>query len=758
MLETAVLERQDEPSLSSNIFSLNPPQLEAVLTFDRPLLVLAGAGSGKTRVITAKIAEIISSGRAMSFQILAVTFTNKAANEMVERVRHFCGIEASQINIGTFHSICVKILRQCANLVGFGNNFLIADTSDQKKIIKDIITEMGMDAKAFPPSVISSFISRVKEKFLSPHELTASLSHFPNIYREIRLDKIYEEYQSRLHSQNMMDFDDLLFFTTRILTENELVLEQYRDRFKYILIDEYQDINALQSRWFRLLAGSNQNICVVGDDDQSIYGWRGADVSIILSFAKDFKNAQVIKLEQNYRSTQNIISVAEKIISNNKNRLGKNLFTEEVEGEKVEITCYSDSKIEARETVSRIENIKKREGRNFTDFAILVRASSQTRILEEAFIALSIPYKIIGGLKFYERREIKDILSYIKVINGTADDIAMERVLKTPKKGIGETSIDKLVEYAKKRQVSLMQACFDLTGDDPFAETGIVGVKAFSILTNFFGLIKKWRENGKAGMREFIAEIVRMIEEIRYIEFLKEEDEDQIDARSANINELLNSMQGFETVDAFLEHISLISSADDAGIEGEDAVKMLTIHTAKGLEFPVVFLPGWEEGLFPSAKTLDEGGEIGIEEERRLAYVAITRARERLFLSHTKMRMIYGGFNPTRESMFIAEIKHSNAVSYRDKSIGSASATFGINYGRNYEMSGERFRAGSFSEEIKNVKKLDLIEVGVIVKHKIFGFGKVSKKVSPNLFEVIFDEDLERKTIRNDFLTFVKKE
>jgi DNA helicase-2/ATP-dependent DNA helicase PcrA len=255
-----------------------------------------------------------------------------------------------------------------------------------------------------------------------------------------------------------------------------------------------------------------------------------------------------------------------------------------------------------------------------------------------------------------------------------------------------------------------------------------------------------------------VAEIVRMIEEIRYIEFLKEEDEDQIDARSANINELLNSMQGFETVDAFLEHISLISSADDAGMEGEDAVKMLTIHTAKGLEFPVVFLPGWEEGLFPSAKTLDEGGEIGIEEERRLAYVAITRARERLFLSHTKMRMIYGGFNPTRESMFIAEIKHSNAVSYRDKSIGSSSATFGINYGRNYEMSGERFRAGSFSEEIKNVKKLDLIEVGVIVKHKIFGFGKVSKKVSPNLFEVIFDEDLEKKTIRNDFLTFVKKE
>jgi DNA helicase-2/ATP-dependent DNA helicase PcrA len=614
-----------------------------------------------------------------------------------------------------------------------------------------------MDAKAFPPSVISSFISRVKEKFFSPLELSSNLSHFPNIYREIKLDKIYEEYQSRLHSQNMMDFDDLLFFTTRILSENEYILEQYKEKFKYILIDEYQDINALQSRWFRLLAGSNQNICVVGDDDQSIYGWRGADVSIILSFAKEFKNAHIIKLEQNYRSTQNIISVAEKIISNNKNRLGKNLFTNEIDGEKVEITCYSDSKIEARETVSRIENLKKRESRNFTDFAILVRASSQTRILEEAFIALSVPYKIIGGLKFYERREIKDILSYIKVINNTADDIAMERVLKTPKKGLGEVSIDKLLEYAKKRQISLMQACFDLTGDDPFAETKIIGVKAFTILNNFTNLIRKWRENGKSSISDFIAEIVRMIEEIKYIEFLKEEDEDQIDARSANINELLNSMQGFETVDAFLEHISLISSADDAGIEGEDAVKMLTIHTAKGLEFPIVFLPGWEEGLFPSAKTLDEGGEIGVEEERRLAYVAITRARERLFLSHTKMRMIYGGFNPTRESIFVSEIKHSSAVQYRDKSIGNASSTFGINYGRNYEMSGERFRAGSFSEEIKNVKKLDLIEVGVVVKHKIFGFGKVVKRASPNLFEVIFDEDMERKTRRSDFLTFVRK-
>ncbi len=487
--------------MQENQFSLNPPQMEAVLTFDRPLLVLAGAGSGKTRVITAKIAEIINTGRAMPFQILAVTFTNKAASEMVERVKKFCYLEASHLNIGTFHSICVKMLRQCANLIGFGNNFLIADTSDQKKIIKDIMTEMGMDAKAFPPSTILSFISRVKEKFLSPEEFVMSFSHFPNIYRDIKLDKIYSEYQNRLKMQNMMDFDDLLFFATRLLSENDIILEQYREKFKYILIDEYQDINALQSRWFKLLAGSNQNICVVGDDDQSIYGWRGADVSIILSFAKDFKNAQVIKLEQNYRSTKNIISVAEKIISNNKNRLGKTLFTEEEEGERVEIICYSDSKIEARETVSRIESLKKAGGRKFTDFAVLVRASSQTRILEEAFIALSVPYKIIGGLKFYERREIKDVLSYIKVINGTADDIAMERVLKTPKKGFGDASIEKLVEYSKRHKISLMQTCLDITGDNPFIETGILGVKAFSILNHFVNSVRRWKENAKNGMK-----------------------------------------------------------------------------------------------------------------------------------------------------------------------------------------------------------------------------------------------------------------
>lgn len=732
-----------------NYDSLNNPQFEAVKTFDAPVLVLAGAGSGKTRVITAKIAEIIKTGRAHPFQILAVTFTNKAANEMIHRIRNM-GVDSANLNIGTFHSICVKMLRRFANLIGFGNNFLIADSADQKKIVKDILQGLGMDIKAFPAGLILSFISRVKEQFIEPFELATNFTNFPNIYREIRMDKIYAEYQQILKSQNMMDFDDLLFFTTKLLSENKDILLQYKELFKYILIDEYQDINSLQYRWFKLLSEGNQNICVVGDDDQSIYGWRGADVSIILSFARDFKNAKIVKLEQNYRSKGSIINIAQGIISNNKNRLGKTLFTEDEAGEKVKITALPDSKMEAREITSKIEHYKKNKGYKYNDFAILVRATSQTRILEEAFIADGIPYKIIGGLKFYERREIKDILSYIKLVNGNIDDISMERVLKTPKKGLGDTTIEKIVEYAKERKISFMKACFDIAGDDPFIPPKIIGVKALNILSIFCHNARKWSVKAKCGsMQGFIEQIVKVIEEIRYIEFLKEEDEDNIDQRAANINELLNSMQGFESVDEFLEHISLVSSFDEADAESENSVKMMTMHSSKGLEFPVVFLPGWEEGLFPSAKTVDEGGEVGIEEERRLAYVGITRAREDLFISYSKMRMIYGGFIPTRESMFIAEIKPNEYIDYRDKTLGYASNAY--NGGGAYRER-EFAKPISFSSEIK--QKISVIDEGFKVKHKIFGAGIVVKKVSPHLMEVEFESG-ETKTIKQDFLSLI---
>lgn len=734
------------------LLKLNNFQLEAVKTFEKPILILAGAGSGKTRVITSKIAEIINTKKAFPFQILAVTFTNKAANEMFERVRASCD-SVNEMNIGTFHSVCVKMLRKNADLVGFNSNFSIADSADQKKLIKSIMDSLEIDTKVFAPNKILDFISRVKEKFLNPYELEANLRQFPNIYREAKLDQIYKLYQERLLLQNIMDFDDLLFFTVRLLSENPDVLAYYRECFRYILVDEYQDINALQYRWFRLLASDNKNICVVGDDDQSIYGWRGADVGIILSFTKDFPDAKIIKLEQNYRSTGNIIKCADTIIANNKNRLGKKLFTEEMDGEKVKITCYSDSKIEAKEIVSKIENSRKMNSRKYSDFAILVRASSQTRILEEALIALGIPYKIIGSLKFYERREIKDILAYIKIINGMEDDIAMERIIKTPKKGIGDTSIEKLIEFGRKKQISLVKACFDITSDNP-SESGIIGIKALKTLTDFTNCIKKWGEDASFGTKALIQTVMRVIDEIRYFESLKEEDEDQIEAREANINELLNLMQSFESINAFLEHISLVSNNDELTAETEDAVKILTIHASKGLEFPIVFLPGWEEGLFPSGKTVDE---IGVEEERRLAYVGITRAMENVFISHTKMRMIHGGFNKTRESIFVAELKATKCVEYRDKTSGMESGISGFGYGRKYEICGQRFKGGSFVDEIKGVakKKIDFMDKGATVKHKVFGTGTVSRKISTNLFEVVFD-DMETKTIRGDFLIFVK--
>jgi DNA helicase II / ATP-dependent DNA helicase PcrA len=740
--------------INNSQLALNKPQQEAVSTFDKPILVLAGAGSGKTRVIAAKIAEILNTQRAEPFQILAVTFTNKAANEMLERVNKVCSVNTSYLNIGTFHSICVKMLRSFANLVNFQNNFLIADTSDQKKIIKDILSRLQMDPKTFPPSMILSFISRIKEKFITPEEFLINSSKFPNFYKESNIAAIYAEYQSILKNQNMMDFDDLLFFTTKLLNENPQVLEQYQQKFKYILIDEYQDINALQFKWFKLLADGNSNICAVGDDDQSIYGWRGADVSIILSFAQEFKNAQIIKLEQNYRSTKNIISVAESIISNNQNRLGKTLFTEEEEGDKVKITAFNDSKTEAREIANQIQKMHNNQTANYKDCAVLVRASSQTRILEEAFIAFSIPYKIIGGLKFYERKEIKDILSYIKAINNTVDDISFERILQTPKKGIGITSIDRILDYSRKNKISLMQACFNISGDDPFIEGKIIGVKAYNILCNFVNLIKKYQTQAMGDMQTFISSIVKLIEEIKYIEFLKAEDEDNIEARTANINELLNSMQSFESVDEFLEHISLVSSLDEED-ENWNTVKILTIHAAKGLEFVNLFLPGWEEGLFPSMKTINDGGASAIEEERRLAYVAITRARKKLFLSYTKMRMIYGGFNPTKESLFIAEIKQLDSVDFRDKTFGSNSSFDNQNsYYKEREYSNKR---DSFAFEIQN-KKINVINLNSIVKHKIFGIGKVNKKINDKMFEVIFEEDLIRKTIKGDFLEFIKQE
>ena len=740
----------DKQESNKLLNDLNENQKIAVTSFEKPLLILAGAGSGKTRVITYKIAHILANGLAFSYQILAVTFTNKAAREMCERVNHL-GYNASEMNIGTFHSICVKMLRRNADQVGFSTNFVILDSADQKKVIKDILSEFGLDVKVFPPQMILFYISKMKERFLSPDEVGVYLMELPSFAREIKLDKIYKTYQDRLRSMNAMDFDDLLFFATKLLINNKNILEQYQKKFRFILIDEYQDINVLQFKWFQLLAGDNKNVCCVGDDDQSIYGWRGADVSIILSFKKHFKDAEIIKLEQNYRSTGNILSVADSLISKNSNRHGKQLWTEADSGEKVLITCYPDGKAEARDIVSKIAAFKKVMNRNYSDNAILVRASSQTRILEEAFISSKLPYKIIGGLKFYERKEVKDILSYIKLLNGSPDDIAFERVLSVPKKGIGDSAIDKIYSYSRQGRISLFDGAKELSLDNPFASAGILTSRTAVPLTEFLRKVKKWQDEVSDG--EDVSKVLtRIVEEIKYIDYLKEEDADAIDSRIGNINELIAFMQTFSQINDFLEHVSLVSDQDD--VADEDNVKIMTMHTSKGLEFPIVFLPGWEEDTFPSKRTVDESGEKGIEEERRLAYVAITRARENLFISFARARFTFGQVHGSCESRFVSEIKHDakDNIDIRDKSTADDIRPKRQSH---YDSFRERFDP-KLSDKINDdfAQKIEIkkeFKIGQEVKHKMFGKGKIVARPTSSVYEVEFYSG-ETKSIRFDFL------
>ena len=746
-----------------NLNDLNEEQRRAVEVFDKPLLVLAGAGSGKTRVITYKIAYILQNGMAFPWQILAVTFTNKAAKEMMERVSHMSP-DVKDINIGTFHAICVKMLRKNADLIGFSKSFVILDSSDQKKIMKSILDEEGIDPKVYNAQSVLSFLSRIKEKFYSPDDLNSGIDQFPFFYKDIKIERIYKTYQERLKAMNAMDFDDLLFYATKLLAQNKEVLEQYRQKFRYILIDEYQDINTLQFKWFQLLTGDNKNVCCVGDDDQSIYGWRGADVSLILSFAKWFKGSEIIRLEQNYRSTGHILSTATAVISNNNNRHGKTLWTEANDGETVKITCYNDSKAEARDISAKINAYVKTWDKSYNSFAILVRASSQTRILEESLIASQIQYKILGGLRFYERREVKDILAYIKTLHGNPDDIAFERVLSVPKKGIGQSTIDKIYDFARKNGISLQNAAMDVSVGNMFGSDITIPRQALNSLSLFFKNLKKWKD--QISSTNFIDTLSNVIEEIKYEEYLKDEDEDDVSGRMDNIQELLTSLQSFTSVDDFLEHVTLVSDQDDGG--DDNHVKVMTIHTSKGLEFPIVFLPGWEDGLFPSARTVEESGETGIEEERRLAYVAITRAREELFISHARTRITFGTLQSSRESMFVNEIKKGapNSIDFRDKS----DFTDGPRKTSQFDSRRNSYSANSsahlktsennFADEIKAVKQYltkvktnsPKIAEGTKVAHKTFGSGVVIKQVAGLIYEIQFSNG-DVKSIRSDFLT-----
>ena len=626
--------------------NLNAEQKNAVLDIEGPNLIVAGAGSGKTRVLTTKLAYIISEKKAWPNQILCVTFTNKAAKEMQNRVLGFIKGESSAVPwLGTFHSISVKFLRRHAEAIGFKSNFTILDTDDQKKLIRKICEAENIDAKKISPQFIMSFIDNWKNKGLMHDEVKVKKSNT----LETQILKVYSIYQKKTRDLNAMDFGDLILFTVKLFENNGDIVELYRKNFKYILVDEYQDTNFIQNKWLKLLVNSNQNICCVGDDDQSIYSWRGAEIKNFLTFDKIYPNCKVYKLEQNYRSTKNILETASSLISNNNSRVGKKLWSSGSTGELVKLNCYSNGKGEA-EGVSDIIEKKLKEKYSLNNVSILVRAIYQTKEFEERFLKIGLGYRVLGGIRFYERAEIKDSISYLRIVNQKFDDLALERVIGSPKKGIGDATLKRIYDFGAKNKLCLEDSIINLIELDQFKPKI---KKTFSILIK---MIEKWRSEAKK-IKHY--DLLKMIlDESGYSSTLKNKKDLENENRLENLKELIRAMQDYDNLQSFLEHVSLATSADQEW-EGEK-INLMTMHAAKGLEFDVVFLPGWEEGLFPHQKSLQEKGDFALEEERRLAYVGITRAKKEAFLSFAIRRAYQGDWMDAIPSRFINELPNNN--------------------------------------------------------------------------------------------------
>jgi DNA helicase II / ATP-dependent DNA helicase PcrA len=622
---------------------LNPPQREAVLTTEGPLLVLAGAGTGKTAALTARLAHLIATRKAWPSQILAVTFTNKAAREMRERVSALSqGALEGMPWLGTFHSVAARMLRSHAELVGLQSNFTILDTDDQLRVAKQLIQAANLDEKRWPARQLASLIDRWKNRGWTPRQVDAGESE---AFAAGRGADLYAQYQERLKALNACDFGDLLLHMLVIFRTHADVLEGYRERFRYILVDEYQDTNQGQYEWLKLLAEPRRNLCCVGDDDQSIYSWRGAEVANILRFEKDFPGAAIIRLEQNYRSTSHILSAADGLIAHNAGRLGKSLWTDAGEGEKVRVIGVWDGPEEARRVGEEAES-RMRSGGSLDDVAILVRAQFQTREFEERFIAVGLPYQIIGGFRFYERAEIRDAIAYLRLVVQPADDLAFERIINQPKRGLGDKAVATVHRHARAIQQPLLLASANLLDSDELTP------QARRSLGNFVADIARWRKMASELPHPEIARI--MLDESGYTAMLQADRSAESAGRLENLSELTRAMEEYESLGAFLEHVSLVMDNDDAR-QGE-RITIMTIHAAKGLEFDTVYLPGWEEGVFPSQRSLDEGGLASLEEERRLAYVAITRARRRCTIVHAANRRIYGQWTSSIPSRFIAEL------------------------------------------------------------------------------------------------------
>lgn len=742
---------------------LNDMQSAAVQYTDGPLLLLAGAGSGKTRVLTHRVAYLIEEKGVAPYNILAITFTNKAAGEMRERVDRIVSFGAESVWVSTFHSLCVRILRRYIDNLDYQTNFTIYDSDDQKAVVKECLKKLNMDSKQYPERGIMAEISRAKERFISPAEFDREAS---GNYRKMQIARVYNEYQAKLKQSNALDFDDLLYKTVELFQFHPEILENYQDRFRYIMVDEYQDTNHIQFLLIKQLAAKHRNLCVVGDDDQSIYKFRGANIYNILNFEEEYPEARVIKLEQNYRSTKNILKAANGVISHNEGRKDKALWTELPEGDKVTFSLFDTEYQEAESVVREIAKMHKNEGKTYNYFAILYRTNAQSRIFEEKLLMQNIPYKIIGGQNFYGRREVKDLICYLKVVDNGRDDMAVRRIINVPKRGIGAASLDKIQAYANTYEMGLLDAMFEASN--------VPGLnRAAAKVEGFTNLILDFRDLLETGIR--LSELYdAILERTGYQDELVAEHTEESEARLENLAELKNKIVQYEqeaehpTLSELLEEIALVADVDSLE-ESKDKVLLMTLHSAKGLEFPCVFLGGMEDRLFPSGMALNSDDPDAVEEERRLCYVGITRAKEKLYLSAARQRMMHGTANFNPISRFVKEIpedviekngegafamrRQMESLQQAKRDLASRGATVSskpYSYQKNAATG-----TPAFGKEFR-VERMEIdYGVGDTVEHVKFGTGVVTAMVSGGKdYEVTVD--FEKVGVKRMFASFAK--
>ena len=713
-----------------NLDTLNPAQREAVEKTEGPVLILAGAGSGKTRVLTTRIGHLIEDKGVQPANILAITFTNKAANEMRERVEETLESDASDMWISTFHSCCVRILRKDINRIGYNRSFVIYDSADQVTLVKDCLKELNLNDKVFEPKMIISTISGAKDKLYDPKQFKAM--HM-NDNRMSKIADVYALYQDRLKRNSALDFDDLIFKTVELLKSDKEVLDYYRNRFKYIIVDEYQDTSKAQYELIKILAKEHQNICVVGDDDQSIYGWRGADIRNILEFEKDYDDVHVVKLEQNYRSTQIILDAANTVISNNIERKRKRLWSEKKDGELIKIQVAQDEIEESDFVADMIAKISREQNRSYKDFAVLYRANAQSRSVEDALNRSQIPYNIYGGTKFYERKEIKDLIAYLRVIQNPQDDISIKRIINVPRRGIGLRTIEKIEDRASLKQESIYSVLIDIETNSEISTKARNSISEF--VDNVIGTLRTMRE--VYPVSKLIEKVIESIDYYGYIDELYKGDKEEAEERKDNVKEFISVAMEFEQnseekdLETFLTGVALTSESSEE--EEIDKVSLMTIHTSKGLEFPVVFIVGMEDGLFPIARAVRSISDSEIEEERRLCYVGITRAKEILYLTLTQKRTLYGKTNPSIASRFMEELPKEciERLNSAEKELSYSKANYNVldKYKQKYMNTINKTAvAKQVNATIKSNEKetnIDDIKPGARVHHPKFGVGTV---------------------------------